>query len=195
MNPLFEEFKQSVYELANKLPQWSSEDYSRRFHSAMSSLFEEAGEISGLVSKRRIRKNYWKAVPSTLEDFNVIKQEFISEASDFLWVLTCSCYVLGHVDIDLIKQFSEAEVEYNNYELDFEQTLYDVFSLLVLTENANLFEDRCIHSCLEDVAYSFGLFLASLAKEYSISFDELLTYNMDKLGHRYDKDGKRVDGK
>ena len=195
MNPLFEEFKQSVYELANKLPQWSSEDYSRRFHSAMSSLFEEAGEISGLISKRRIRKNYWKAVPNTLEDFEIIRQEFISEASDFLWVLTCSCYVLGHIDIDLIKQFSDAEIEYNNYELDFEQTLYDVFSSLVLTENANLFEDRCIRSCLEDVAYSFGLFLASLFKEYNISFDELLTYNMNKLEHRYDKDGKRVDGK
>ena len=51
------EFEDSVIELASKLPQWNSEDMNRRLNSAGFSLLEEAGEISGLVSKKRIRKN------------------------------------------------------------------------------------------------------------------------------------------
>lgn len=69
------------------------------------------------------------------------KNLFLKPQISFGYLLVPVMY-LGHVDIDLIKQFSEAEIEYNNYELDFEQTLYDVFSSLVLTENANLFEGQ-----------------------------------------------------
>ena len=43
-------FEQSVIDLANKLPQWSSEDMDRRKQSSVSSMFEEMGELCGLVS-------------------------------------------------------------------------------------------------------------------------------------------------
>ena len=43
---MFEIYSKSVYELADKLPQWSSKDYHRRFNNAVASLLEEAGEFS-----------------------------------------------------------------------------------------------------------------------------------------------------
>ena len=41
----------------------------------------------------------------------------------------------------------------------------------------------------------FSLFLLALKVEYNITLDDLIDYNMNKLSNRYDKDGKRTDGK
>lgn len=191
----FKEYEKIVHNLADKLPQWNTEDFERKFKSSISSLLEEAGELSGLISKKRIRKHYWKADPKTLSDFKDIREQFMNEASDFLWVLVCSCYCLGYETIDIPVKLELAFKDYSDYDLDLEQTLFDVFSSIILMDTANLFEDRNIGVCLEDTIYTFGLFLASLYHEYDISLDDLLKYNMSKLEHRYDKDGKRVDGK
>lgn len=195
INDLFNNYKQSVIELADKLPQWNSKDFGRKFNSAISSLFEEAGELSGLISKKRIRKDYWCVEPKTLPDFEEIKQKFTDEASDFLWVMTCSCYCLGHGDIDILSILKESEEEYSNYNIKFEQTLYDIFSSISTMNISNMFDDRSLETCLKDLVYSFGLFLAALYCEYDIKFEDMIKYNLDKLSNRYDTDGKRVDGK
>ena len=52
----FNIFEDSVFNLAQELPQWNSDDKERILVSSISSLHEEAGEISGLISKFRIRK-------------------------------------------------------------------------------------------------------------------------------------------
>ena len=124
MENKFNEYKKSVYELADKLPQWNSDDYGRRFESAISSLFEEAGEISGLVSKKRIRKDYWKADTKQLKDFDSIRDSFLSESSDFLWVLVCSCYSLGY-DVDFIEQYNKVKYDWQDYYENTDNLVYD----------------------------------------------------------------------
>lgn len=90
----FQEFEKSIHNLADKLPQWKKDSpIDRRMQSAYFSLLEEAGEISGLISKKRIRKHYWETKDvKTLEDYSKIKEKFIDETGDFLWVFICSCY-------------------------------------------------------------------------------------------------------
>lgn len=185
---LFLEYQQSVIDLANKLPQWNSKDYNRRLNSAIASLFEEAGEISGLISKTRIRKDYWKKDVKTLSDYEDIRQKFIDETSDFLWVLVCSCYSLGwkgDIYNILIKEPN------NILGMTFESSLYnifdDIFSLNVCCGDIKPF--------IYDIIFDFNIFLSKLNEEYEIKLEDLITFNMNKLNNRYDKDGKRVDGK
>ena len=189
----FEEYKKSVYELANKLPQWNSDDYSRRYYSAVSSLFEEAGELSGLISKKRIRKNYWFTKPSNLIDFEEIKQKFIDEASDFLWVLVCSCYSLGYTDLDFIEQFDIASEEFSILSYNFEQSLFNVIADISSLNMVNNFQYKALGPYFNDIIYSFGVFIQYLNTDYGITLDDLIRHNNEKLSNRYDKDGKRVD--
>ena len=120
--------------------------------------------------------------------FNKIKLE--------LWVLTCTCYALGYKDsIDIPRMFKEAEEVYDYFDIEFEQTLFDVVSAIVMMNQNNLFEDCNIVFSLCEIVKCFGTFLAALNREYGISFDDLMEYNMNKLGLRYDENGKRVDGK
>ena len=199
---MFEIYSKSVYELADKLPQWSSKDYYRRFNNAVASLLEEAGEISGLISKYRLRSKgdidfyntKFRDLPIDIQQ--TIKQKFIDEVSDELWVLTCTCYAFGYKDsIDSPRTFKEAEEIHDCLDIELEQALFDVVSCITIMNQNNLFEDCNIVFSLCEIVKHFGIFLAALNREYGISFDDLMKYNMDKLGLRYDKDGKRVDGK
>lgn len=199
---MFEIYSKSVYELADKLPQWSSKDYYRRFNNAVASLLEEAGEISGLISKYRLRSKgdidfyntKFRDLPIDIQQ--TIKQKFIDEVSDELWVLTCTCYALGYKDsIDIPRIFKEAEEVYDYFDMELEQALFDVVSTIVTMNQNNLFEDCNIVFSLCEIVKYFGIFLAALNREYGISFDDLMKYNMNKLGLRYDENGKRVDGK
>ena len=91
--------------------------------------------------------------------------------------------------------FKEAEEMYDYFDIEFEQTLFDVVSAIVIMNQNNLFEDCNIVFSLCEIVKCFGTFLAALNREYGISFDDLMKYNMNKLGLRYDENGKRVDGK
>ena len=46
-----------------------------------------------------------------------------------------------------------------------------------------------------DLVKTFSCFLYELYQEYDISLTDLIMYNMDKLGKRYDENGQRTDGK
>lgn len=205
---LFSEYENSVIALANKLPQWNPKtaSYERRYYSAISSLFEEAGELSGLISKKRIRKDYWKSNTKNLEDFEDIRSEFLSEASDFLWVMVCSYYCLHNIADDI---FTRIFNNIQKYEVDkktgiieelngfvFEHSVYELFSVIVLMRSTSIFEDnRELKYYIYDLVKSFSNFAYELYLEYNISLTDMINYNMDKLGTRYDKNGQRTDGK
>lgn len=206
---LFSEYENNVIDLANKLPQWNPKtaSYERRYYSAISSLFEEAGELSGLVSKKRIRKDYWKSDTKSLKDFEDIRSEFLSEASDFLWVMVCSYYCLHNISDDIYTRI------FNNihkYEINkktgivvenlkgfvFEHSVYELFSVVVLMRSTSIFEDgRELKYYIYDLVKSFSNFAYELYLEYNISLTDMINYNMNKLGTRYDKNGQRTDGK
>ena len=194
MKELIEEFKTSVHRLADSLPQWNSDNKQRRFHSAVASLFEEAGELSGLISKKRIRKNYWKAEIKLLEDCAEIKEKFTDEASDFLWVLVCSCHCLGYNDIDVFELMSDAHNEYVSTKPDLEFTLYEVFGDIHNLSISDI-AGYDMRSCLYDIAYDFGMFISALNSEYGVTLESMMRSNMSKLGQRYTSDGTRKDGK
>lgn len=201
VNPeLFDTYKKSVQELADKLPQWSSSEMNRRILASVSSMFEEAGELSGLISKYRTRTNkngidfYTTKVSNLpLDVYTEVRQKFIDEASDFLWVLTASCHALANDGVGMLAQFTKAKQD--KCQTNFDDALFDIFgSIYVLYSSLN-FQDKSIMFSLSDISYNFGNFLALLEKEYEISLTTLILHNMEKLGVRYDADGKRVDGK
>ena len=165
---MFEIYSKSVYELADKLPQWSSKDYHRRFNNAIASLLEEAGEISGLISKYRLRSKgdidfyntKFKDLPTDIQQ--TIRQKFIDEVSDELWVLTCTCYVLGYKnDINIPHVFEKAEEMYKHFDVEFEQTLFDIISSITIMNSNNLFEDCDIFISFYEVVTNFGIFFSS----------------------------------
>lgn len=201
MKELYRDYIRSVYDLADKLPQWSSEYYDRRVKAAVSSLFEEAGEISGLFSKycTRTTKEGIDLYTTTISDIseeklNEIKSKFTDEVGDFLWVLTASCHALIESDIDIFDIFDNVKDDYQNA-ISFSDSLFDLFgSIYVLYSSLNL-GDRVILTCLIDIVYLFGVFILTLHKQYNIELDDIIKNNMEKLGFRYDENGKRVDGK
>ena len=200
---LFNKYKKSVYDLADKLPQWSSEQFDRRVKASISSLFEEAGEISGLFSKYCTRTNkhgidfYNTSVSALpLDTYAEIREKFIDEASDFLWVLTASCHVLANEGVGLLAQFTKAKEDViNDQHTTFDSSLFDIFGAIFVMYSSTHFNDKSFMNCLSDIAYSFGVFLAMLENRYEITLENLIEHNMEKLGFRYDSDGKRVDGK
>lgn len=201
MKELYRDYIRSVYDLADKLPQWSSEYYDRRVKAAVSSLFEEAGEISGLFSKYCTRTNkegidFYNTIVSDIPEdkLDEIKSKFIDEVGDFLWVLTTSCHALVESDIDIFDIFDNVKDDYQNA-ISFSDSLFDLFgSIYVLYSSLNL-GDRVIFTCLIDIVYLFGVFILTLHKQYNIELDDIIKNNMEKLGFRYDENGKRVDGK
>lgn len=201
MKELYRDYIRSVYDLADKLPQWSSECYDRRVKAAVSSLFEEAGEISGLFSKYCTRTNkegidFYNTIVSDIPEdkLDEIKSKFIDEVGDFLWVLTASCHALVESDIDIFDIFDNVKEDYQNA-ISFSDSLFDLFgSIYVLYSSLNL-GDRVILTCLIDIVYLFGVFILTLHKQYNIELDDIIKNNMEKLGFRYDENGKRVDGK
>lgn len=193
---VFQQFKKSVFDLADTLPQWNSEIMDRRVQSAISSLFEETGELCGVVSKKRTRKHYYNAIPKELEDFDEIRSTFLDETGDLLWIILCSVHCLIGDDKIIIEELLNGE---DNYCMTFEVSLFDIMRDISLLQQCLMFTDniiniQVIHS-FEDLILSFKTYLNFLNKEYSINLDEICEYNMNKLGARYTKDGQRVDGK
>lgn len=207
---LFNEFKESVYELADKLPQWNSKDYTRRKVSAYSSILEELGEVSGLVSKYRVRKHYWKADTKELDNLDEIRDKFIDELADTLWVITCSYHALNIHDDNLclsrpegfnsfeelkmsLNENSKQIVYYNHKELTLEAFLFTMITdaTIIIDIDSGAILDLFFATLFRD----FGHLMYAMNKEYGITIDDLMISNMNKLGKRYDKDGNRTDGK
>lgn len=210
---LFNEFEESVYELADKLPQWNSKDYARRKVSAYSSILEELGEVSGLVSKYRVRKHYWKANTKELDNLDEIKNKFIDELADTLWVITCSYHALNVYNdnpgllpkskgFNLFKELKRASNEYSkqiiNYNNNNEEFTLETF-LFTMIKDATIIVDIDSSPVLDLLFVAlfrdFGRLMYAMNKEYGITIDDLMISNMNKLGKRYDKDGNRTDGK
>lgn len=193
---VFQQFKKSVISLADTLPQWNSEIVDRRIQSAISSLFEETGELCGVVSKKRTRKDYYGATPKDLPDFDEIRTIFLDETGDLLWVLLCSVHCLIGDDKIIVEELLNGE---DNYCMTFEASLFDIMRDISLLQQCLMFTDniitiQVIHS-FEDLLLSFKTYLRFLNKEYDIDLNEICEYNMNKLGARYNSNGQRVDGK
>lgn len=220
---LMSDFKQSVYKLTDNLPQWNSGDINRRKTAAISSLFEECGEICGLVSKYQTRKT--KGVDLWTTDFNTVNEElkstviekFMDETGDFLWVSTaamrcaldydldiCNILVLSESlkDIQTLEQLyleffvdtnaDEAKNSINTLGIGILSEIIDDIHLLFVCDNNSDVEIRALgHAFMTDIC----AFLTYLKLKYDISLDDILLYNMKKLGVRYDENGNRVDGK
>lgn len=198
---LYNQYKDSVYALADKLPQWSSAQKDRRYKAAISSMFEEVGEISGLISKYRTRTNKkgidfyntpLKELPyETVEE---IKEKFLDETGDICWVFTATCHVLANEGIGIFTQFAKAEAD--NLDISFEDSLFNIFGSIFTfyVSSCSLEDDVRSIKCLQDIAYDLGVFIYNLNKEYNITLEDILKHNMEKLGFRYDVNGKRVDG-
>lgn len=204
-NKILSQFIKSVTDLADGLPQWSSMDDERLKQSIISSLFEEAGEISGLISKYRTRKHYWETEPKFLskDEFNLIKEKFMDETGDLLWVIVCSVNVLyflsnsiydgsnENVNIDIIdKEVLHCPI----FDVSFEQSLFDVIRDISLLRQSLVFSVKVNKNDVINLLNSFGVYLVKLEEEYGITFDEICTYNMNKLGKRYTIEGEKVDG-
>lgn len=192
-------FEQSVIDLANKLPQWSSEDMDRRKQSSVSSMFEEMGELCGLVSKYRTRKHYYKLNPSDLdtEDYKKIRDKFIDESGDALWVITSSLHSLLDTDklflADLFEKKADAECPKTSC---LDEVLFDLVDNVSILHQELCFNDKDnLMDNLEFVISSFALFVDYLTEEYNITLDNIIENNMIKLGNRYTEDGQRTDGK
>lgn len=206
MSKLFEDFYKSVEDLSSKLPQWSDGDLIRFQNSMISSLYEEVGEICGLVSKYRVRKDYWKSDFSTLELDNQeeIINKFVDESADTLWVIFCSLinyqkYLYLYVDATTLEKiFIDKQSEYN---ISFEESVYDLMdSIAELKQITYIIPPKCkyypiILNNFINVVTAFKQYLFALSKEYNIYLEDLMQANMEKLGNRYDKNGKRIDGK
>lgn len=198
---LYNQYKDSVYALADKLPQWSSAQKDRRYKAAISSMFEEVGEISGLISKYRTRTNKkgidfyntpLKELPyETVEE---IKEKFLDETGDICWVFTATCHVSANEGIGIFTQFAKAEAD--NLDISFEDSLFNIFGSIFTFYvcSCSLEDDVRSIKCLQDIAYDLGVFIYNLNKEYGITLEDILKHNMEKLGFRYDVNGKRVDG-
>lgn len=205
----YSKFEQSVVELSEKLPQWDRHNLLRCTQSAISSLFEEAGEICGLISKKRIRKHYWNATPIELEDFKEIRNKFIDEVGDFLWVLVCSVKSLTGNKINIKNIFDEVKDRKcikNEDSLSLEIILFEMIANIVILEQDLLLNpdleidnDNYVNSSKIIVDFNiilsiFKSFLIKLYKEYDINLNDIIEFNMNKLNNRYDEKGQRTDG-
>lgn len=186
-NSVFSEFKKSVIELADTLPQWNPENFERCIQSSISSLFEEAGELSGLISKYRTRKNYFGAKPKDLEDFDKIREKFIDETGDLLWVIVCAVHCLTKDELIIEDILNKTAKEY--YAHSFEHSLFDVIRDIVLLYQDFYFSNDIVNDsitdALIDLIISFKIYLCYLDQEYFTDFDTICKYNMCKLGKRY----------
>lgn len=193
---MLQDFIDSVVNLSNKLPQWNSDNIERRVQSSISSLFEEAGEISGLISKYRTRKNYYGAETRKLENFDYIRTKFIDETGDFLWVLVCSANCLN-IPTNIYELLYDDKKD--DFSLSLEIALFDVIRDITLLQQQLMFGDdkttKKVIYCFEDLFISFRVFLRFLAIEYSITLENIMQYNMEKLNVRYDDKGQRLDNK
>ena len=194
---IFNNFEQSVIDLSKNLPQWNTDCLDRKAQSAISSLFEEAGEISGLISKYRTRKHYYDVEDyRTLDNYNEIRTKFVDESGDLLWVLVCSinCLITKN-KIDIFGVLTEADEDYS---YSFETSLFDLIRDISTLQQQVLF-DGCISNFVvyrfEDLLLSFRTFLLFLNKDYDITLEEIINFNMNKLGLRYDSKGQRTDEK
>lgn len=200
---LIEEYKKSVCELADKLPQWNSEQKDRVYKAAFSSLFEETGELSGVISKYRTRTNKQgidlyntkiEDIPSDL--LEEIKYKFTDESSDVIWLLTAICHVLINEGIGLFTRLEAAK--YLNTEISLEDALFSTIGAIYILYVSNKFEENnkiILYRGLSEIIDAFGVFLVKLKEEYNITIEDILKLNMKKLDSRYDETGKRVDGK
>lgn len=105
----FKDYIKSVTDLANKLPQWDQLNVMRSTTNACMSLIEELGEICGLHSKLRIRKNWSMTNRAKLstQDKQQIQEKLVDEISDFFWVLIATGNVLCLYDDD---QLSDSDI-------------------------------------------------------------------------------------
>lgn len=197
IDKLYLEFQKSVETLSGKLPQWQPNNEDRLKQSVISSLFEELGELCGLVSKYRTRRHYWNIKPKDLstEDFNKIREKFVDETGDFLWVLVCSIknIWINLNDINILKELTECPI----YDVSFEQALFDIIRDVSIFRQNLLFIENITDVSKRDVIdilNSFGIYLSKLNEEYGITFSEIITYNMNKLNNRYTNSGERKDG-
>lgn len=192
------EFEQSVIDLASKLPQWNSEDMNRRKQSSVSSMFEEVGELCGLVSKYRTRKHYYKLDPSELDvdDYKKIRNKFIDESGDALWVITSSLHsLLDTSKLFLADLFERTEID-NTKTNCLDEALFDLVDNVSILHQELCFNDKNnLMDNLEFIIASFMLFVDHLTEEYKITLENIIENNMIKLGNRYTKDGQRTDGK
>lgn len=191
----FEKYEQFVYELADKLPQWSSEDYERRRIAGISSILEELGEVSGLVSKYRTRKHYWRANAKSLDDFEAIKAKFIDELADTLWVMLAAHHALNVDEKYKIPRNSNIDVYaiFTDNQMWSDRTLED--ALFTTIKYATELKSDLSDYVFSDLFICFSFLLEKMHIEYDITLDDLVDTNMKKLGNRYDADGNRTDGK
>lgn len=208
MTDLQKDFINSVKDLSSKLPQWNSEDKNRTIHSALASMFEELGEISGAISKYRLRSkndvDYYYTSPKETPNYAEIRQKFIDEIGDFIWVFTAS--VVNNIDnvddqntvLTAIMKADSISIAKDGY-LNLHTALFDTIREVVLLYQTYLFDDfefgKYSFSRYLNIVSSFNLFFAFVCAEYDMTLEDVLTYNMSKLGKRYTSTGERVDGK
>ena len=200
---LIQDFVKSVTDLADKLPQWNSEIRTRRVYAATLSMLEETGEIAGCMSKFRTRKkgdvDYYYTPPKSLPNYEEVREKLLGECCDLLWILVCSEYSLYKTtDVcSKIVQYKEKETSSHCMESLLLQ-LASCISQLSLSLIA--YEDAIVDSehqkgILCKICYLFAQLIDKLEREYDITLENVMLYNMEKLGKRYDKNGKRTDGK
>lgn len=222
MTQLMQDFKQSVYNLADNLPQWSSDDIKRRKTAAVSSMFEECGEICGLVSKYQTRKikgtDLWLTDFESLPDETkaTIIEKFKDETGDFLWVVTAAIHSVLKDKLDICDILNGINSISN---INIMEQLAREFMFDVNEDNSeDVTSTLCIHilsELMDDIRMTFSddnnddevvaighafmsdicALLVYLKLKYDISLEDILLHNMEKLGVRYDENGNRVDGK
>lgn len=202
---LFSKYRDSVVKLAEKLPQWnSSAPFDRRIMATLSSILEETGEISGLVSKyyTRVSKTGIDYYTTPIKDlpydvYMEIKNKFIDEVGDLFWVITAGAYVL---DLDLLDAFKNkivSDVKFAQHNLIY-YLCYIVSDVTYIDTILRSYRPKLEELKLyfaSQLSYALVNLVLLLNRDYNITFEEILTHNMEKLGFRYDDTGKRVDGK
>lgn len=195
----YKQFETSVTELMHTLPQWDMNEPKRVLVSMLSSLFEEAGEISGLISKFRVRKNYGVTDYRQLDNFKEIREKFIDEVGDFLWVLVCSIRCIfndksapNFVDIESLldkDHFVAESLEFAHFCL-----ISDISALhQTLCFNDNELNSDTVAFAFEDIIDSFNTVLYFLGEDYDISVNDLYVHNVEKLNNRYNKKGANAE--
>ena len=189
---MYTEFRKSVIDLADKLPQWNSpEDRERTQLAAISSLYEECGELCGCFSKYFTRGEHWRKNKKELEDFEKAKEKFTDEASDLLWVLVCAGNYICNEDF-----YSIFDNKNEQYSLTIDTALFDIMRDINILRQDIMFDEENIKAIRKDFQYlaiSYLTFVEALNEVYDITFDDICKYNINKLNKRYDSTGKRVD--
>lgn len=208
-NNLIQIYIKSVTDLADKLDQWkNAKDKRRTVNASMLSFAEEAGEIAGAMSKYRTRTkkgvDYYYTPPKELPDYEDIRAKFIDELGDLLWILVCSEYSLVETTNacgDIVASMSNTLQPDQNIEsvminLIYYISVYGIFINTLIEENQHLQNySLAIKHRLDNISYWYGALMIKMFDEYNISLEDVMFHNMDKLGIRYDKNGKRTDGK